>query len=374
MDKANVLSSVMISIGLKDWAIQALVVVLTTLILSFAVRHLLKRLEAKLERTPTVWDEAVVRALRHPATAFIWIVGIAFAVQIIETKTGATILSAVYPLRDVGVIATFSWLLIRFVRNAESILISERQAKGLEFDRSTFDAIAKLLRLLVILTATLVVLQTLGFSVSGVIAFGGIGGIAVGFAAKDLLANFFGGLMIYLDRPFAVGDWIRSPDRNIEGIVERIGWRLTVIRAFDTRPLYIPNAVFTTITVQNPSRMTNRNISEVIGLRYEDADKMADICREVKTMLLAHPAIDTSQTVIVSFNTFSPSSLDFFIYCLTKTSQWVQFHEEKQEILLRVIEIIHAHGADIAFPTSRVHLSERSTQVGEAEIPDVPGS
>ena len=103
-------------------------------------------------------------------------------------------------------------------------------------------------------------MQALGYSISGVLAFGGIGGIAVGFAAKDLLANFFGGLMIYLDRPFSVGDWIRSPDKNIEGTVEEIGWRLTRIRTFDKRPLYVPNSTFTQISVENPSRMLNRRI------------------------------------------------------------------------------------------------------------------
>lgn len=366
MDGADIISRVMIVIELKKWAVQVLVLVLATLLLSLAVRYLLRRLEAKLESTRTVWDNAVVGALRCPMTVLIWIVGVAFAVQIVQSKTDAAILSMVHPLRDVGIIATIAWFLIRFIHNAESALRGGREAQGLAFDRATFDAIAKLARLLVILTAALVGLQTLGFSISGVIAFGGIGGIAVGFAAKDLLANFFGGLTIHLDRPFAVGDWIRSPDRDIEGIVEQIGWRLTVIRAFDTRPLYVPNAVFTTIAVQNPSRMTNRDIWEVVGLRYEDADKMADICREVKAMLLAHPAIDTSQTVMVNFSSFGLSSLDFFIYCLTKTSQWAQFNEEKQDVLLRVIEIIHAHGADIAFPTSRVHLAEGSRQVDEA--------
>jgi len=84
-----------------------------------------------------------------------------------------------------------------------------------------------LLRASIVITAALVILQNLGFSISGVLAFGGVGGIAVGFAAKDLLANFFGGLTVYMDRPFVVGDWVRSPDKNIEGTVEHIGWRLT---------------------------------------------------------------------------------------------------------------------------------------------------
>ena len=105
---------------------------------------------------------------------------------------------------------------------------------------------AKLLRLSVAITAFLVIIQTLGYSVSGLLAFGGVGGLAVGFAAKDLLANFFfGGLMIHLDRPFTIGDWISSTDREIEGVVENIGWRLTIIRAFDKRPIYIPNSLFT---------------------------------------------------------------------------------------------------------------------------------
>src|SRR5690554_8109402 len=138
-------------------------------------------------------------------------------------------------------------------------------------DYTTVNAISKLSRAVVIITAVLISLQSLGYSLSGVLAFGGVGGIAVGFAAKDLLANFFGGFIVHLDRPFKVGDWIRSPDRKIEGTVEVIGWRLTTIRTFDQRPLYVPNAVFTQIAVENPSRMTNRRIPTTLGIRLVEA-------------------------------------------------------------------------------------------------------
>ena len=219
-----------------------------------------------------------------------------------------------------------------------------------------------------IITAVLVAMQTLGYSISGILAFGGVGGIAVGFAARDLLANFFGGLMVYLDRPFAVGEWIRSPDKEIEGTVEEIGWRLTVIRTFDKRPLYVPNSVFTSISVENPSRMQNRRIYETIGIRYEDVDKMEAIVNDVKNMLLGHPEIDHGKTLIVNFNSFAPSSLDFFVYTFTKTTEWVRFHEIKQDVLLKISEIIGAHGAEIAFPTSTVHL-ETTGDRGESPPP-----
>ena len=223
-------------------------------------------------------------------------------------------------------------------------------------DLTTANAVGKLLRIAVIITAALTVLQTLGVSISGVLAFGGIGGIAVGFAAKDLLANFFGGLMVYLDRPFAVGDWIRSPDRQIEGTVEQIGWRLTIIRTFDQRPLYIPNSVFATISLENPSRMLNRRIYETIGLRYDDVDKVQPIVEEVRQMLQEHPDIDTGKTLMVNFNAFGPSSLDFFIYTFTRTTNWVAYHGIKEQVLLKVYEIIDHHGAEIAFPSQTVYI------------------
>ncbi|MCL4106580.1 UNVERIFIED_CONTAM: hypothetical protein GTU68_009714 [Idotea baltica] len=201
------------------------------------------------------------------------------------------------------------------------------------------------------------VLQALGVSISGLLAFGGIGGIAVGFAAKDLLANFFGGLSIYLDRPFTVGDWIRSPDQEIEGTVEDIGWRLTRIRTFDQRPLYVPNAVFSQVSVENPSRMLNRRIHETIGVRYEDSHKLDTIVAQVKTMLENHPEIDLSRTLIVNFVSFGPSSLDFFIYTFTKTTNWVKFHQVKQDVLLQILGIVHDNGADVAFPTTTLHMA-----------------
>ena len=357
MNGTEAVSGYLSNVGLESWVVQVFVVVFATAVLAFGARRFLAQLHAAFSRTRSVWDESLVEALGPPLRAFVWIAGIAFAIEIIQNEAGAAIFEAVDPIRDVGLIATFAWFAVRFIRIAERNFITDKQAKGETFDRATLDAAVKLLRLSVVITAFLVALQTLGFSISGVLAFGGIGGIAVGFAAKDLLANFFGGLMIHLDRPFAVGDWIRSPDREIEGTVERIGWRQTVIRGFDTRPLYIPNSAFASIAVENPSRMSNRLIHETIGIRYEDAGAMGAIVAEVEAMLRAHDEIDSDDFLMVNFNAFAPSSLDFFIYCYTRTTAWARYHQVKQDVLLHIIEIIDRHGAEIAFPTSTVHLA-----------------
>ncbi len=337
--------------------VQVFIVVFGTLLLDFVQKRMVRRMQGRIEMTRILWDDALFFATRRPLSVLIWLLGLSFAADIVGSKTDAVIFDVIDPARNLGVIATFAWFLFRFIQAMEKNVLLKAERTGREIDRTTVDAIGKLLRLSVLITTVLVAMQTLGFSISGVLAFGGVGGIAIGFAAKDLLSNFFGGLMIFMDRPFAVGDWIRSPDRSIEGTVEKIGWRLTVIRTFDKRPLYLPNATFASIAVENPSRMSHRRINETIGIRYEDADKMAAIVQAVKAMLEEHPEIDTTQTLIVNFNAFAPSSLDFFIYTFTRTTNWVFYHEVKQDVLLKVIQIIEQHGAEVAFPTSTIHLA-----------------
>ena len=102
-------------------------------------------------------------------------------------------------------------------------------------DETTIRAVGRVLRITVIVTATLVGLDTLGVNIAGLMAAGGIGGLAIGLAAKDMIANFFGGLTVFIDRPFSIGDWIVLKDHGIEGVVENIGWRQTTIRKFDRR-------------------------------------------------------------------------------------------------------------------------------------------
>jgi len=341
-----------------QWIGEVFAVVLCVVLINFIIRLLLKYLNRKVDKTTNVWDDSVFNAIRTPLTTFVWVLGLSIALDLVQFEEGFDFSDITAQVRRVGVMLAIAWFLVRLIREVSDNIIAIGREDPDRVDSHTVEAIAKLLRLTVIITVVLVVLQTLGVSVSGVLAFGGIGGIAIGFAAKDLLANFFGGLMIYLDRPFSVGQWIRSPDRNIEGTVEKIGWRQTVIRTFDKRPLYVPNSVFTTIAVENPSRMFNRRICETIGIRYSDADQVADIVETIHGMLRHHPEIDQDQTLIVNFNGFGSSSLNIYVYTFTKTTDWVRFHAIKHEILLAIHTIVREHKADFAFPTQTLDLPE----------------
>lgn len=344
-------------IGLGDstmhWIVQVFIVVFGTLVINFIATRVLIRIDKALERTKTPWDNVLVHAAQKPIGVFIWLIGLSVAAEISGSEIEPGLSTLIQSVREVGVIVILMWFVLRCISESERNLIISTKV-----DATTASAISKLLRASVVITSVLVILQTLGYSVSGVLAFGGIGGIAVGFAAKDLLANFFGGLMVYLDRPFVIGDWVRSPDQNIEGVVEHIGWRQTRIRTFDKRPLYVPNSTFSVISVENPSRMTHRRINETIGVRYSDFSRLPTILAEIKDMIERHEDLDTEQIFMVNFNQFGPSSLDFFIYTFTKTVDWRTFHNVKQDVLFKAMQIIEKHGAEVAFPTHTLHMSE----------------
>ena len=328
-----------------------------TAFVAYVVSHIIRALENKFSNTRNLWDDALLHAARKPLVAFVWLQGVYWAAEVAHHYSEAEIFKANQKMLELGFIWIVVWALLRMIKEAEQILVSPVKMKK-PMDYTTVNAVSKLSRAVVIITAVLIVMQTLGYSISGVLAFGGVGGIAVGFAAKDLLANFFGGMIVHLDRPFKVGDWVRSPDRNIEGTVEHIGWRVTTIRTFDQRPLYVPNAAFTTIAVENPSRMYNRRIYETIGIRYADVSQMADIVSDIRSMLENHEEIETQRTLIVNFVAFNSSSLDIMVYTFTKTTEWVRFHEIKQDVLLRISDIIEGYGAEVAFPTRTLHLPE----------------
>ncbi|MCG9595445.1 mechanosensitive ion channel family protein [Vibrio sp. Isolate25] len=331
---------------LQSWDTNVLFITAASFFAWVAWRIIYSRLDILVEKTHFHWDDLTLHALKTPISTLIWCWPATVSLGFILEDYLDSKLNWLSTLKLLLVIAIFIWIIMRLINNVEEYVLKQHSR-----DETTVQAIAKVSRLFFIIIGMLTIMQAFGLSLSGLLTFGGVGGLIVGLAAKDLLSNFFGGMMIYFDRPFKVGDWIRSPDRQIEGTVERIGWRMTIIRTFDKRPLYVPNSVFSHIVVENPSRMLNRRIKETIGVRYDDGEKVAQIVKDIKTMLKNHPDIDTKQTLIVNFNAFGPSSLQMMVYTFTKTVNWIRYHEVKEDVLLKIMTIIHRHDADIAYPT-----------------------
>ena len=332
-------------------------ILLTGVILNLFIRKLI----ALADKTTTVWDDAILNSFNGPLRLVIWSVGLTYTAEIIWRDLDADLINLVVNLRTLAVITALAWFVIRLLNNIEQGLL-EKDVSVIGFDKVGIRAVNKILKVSALITAFLIALDTLGYSISGVLAFGGIGGIAVGFAARDLLANFFGGLIIYLDRPFTEGEVIRAEEKNILGTVEDIGWRLTRVRTFEKRLLYIPNSLFASMVIENVSRMTHRRIREVIGIRYDDITKVPEIVKQIENLLNRQNKIDSIQPLVVKLDYFNASSVDILINTYTSVINWTEFHAFKQDLMIEISNIITHNGAEIAFPTTTVHLHQSTDQ------------
>ncbi|MCW9031363.1 MAG: mechanosensitive ion channel family protein, partial [Gammaproteobacteria bacterium] len=164
------------------WILQIFAIVFVALLIDFIQKKILKRIKVQLEKTTNLWDDALINAVIKPLSLLIWVVGLAMALEVAA-------LSETIKVLEIGVIISVAWTLIRFITFVEENVLHQQEIIGNAVDKTTADAISQLLRISVIITSSLVGLQSLGVNISAVLAFGGIGGIAVGFAAKDLLAN-----------------------------------------------------------------------------------------------------------------------------------------------------------------------------------------
>lgn len=342
------------------WAVEAVILLGVTILFVYLESLIYKRTKPQLIKKNRPWEYGLLVSLHKPLNVFIWLVGISLFFDIIGSyNAGKGVIFQVIPtLRKIIIVFCLLWFSLSFIKEIEKILMNPKE-NGRHLDKTTVRAIGQVLRVIVIITSIFVILQsTFGVGASAILAFAGGGGLTIGLAAKDMIANLFGGLMIFLDRPFVIGDRIRSHDKDLEGYVEHIGWRLTCVKNLDKVPVYIPNSIFLTDTIENPSRMTHRRIKTQLGIRYQDVDKVQEIAKAITQMLKQHHEIDRSEAIIVNLLQCGPSSLDYFISAFTITIDYEEFHRVQQEILLKILQIIKQYGAECAYPTTVVQLPQ----------------
>ena len=185
-------------------------------------------------------------------------------------------------------------------------------------------------------------------------------GLAVSLAAKEVIANFFGGVMIFINRPFSIGESIKSPNKQFEGVVEEIGWYMTRICTLERVPMYIPNAMITEAIIENAGRMYFRYIKTRIGLRYEDVRRIDKITEDITNFLKTVPGIVNDKSLSVSLVEFAASDLQVEIQAVLSIKDIAEFRKVRQEIFLQVARIIEENGAEIPFPTTTVFNMEKN--------------
>ncbi len=336
-------------------SIQVFSIVLLTFFISRVVKYSFFVVFKYLSRNKSSYTGIIV-ASKKPLLFFIWLYCFISSIDLFMDNISGDLLSMLTNLKYIITYLSVLIFLLKSISQAKRYYIIQKEKYDASFDYAGIDAIEKFSKVSVIIIWSIFTLGKMGFNLNALLAFGGAGGILVGFAGKDLFTNIFGGLIIYLDKPFVVGDWISSPDRNIEGDVEAIGWRQTRILTFDKFPIYIPNSIFGNIVIENRSRIRSRKIEEEIAVRYMDFAKIDKITEEIMDMLNEHQGISKKYKMFCKFVEIEKGYLVLKLYTFTTTTEFLKFFETKQEILLKITEIILENGAELAHPTQTIDI------------------
>lgn len=227
-------------------------------------------------------------------------------------------------------------------------------------DKILIPFFSRMIRFLILALAFVTICSNWGYDINGFIAGLGLGGLAFALAAKDLLANIFSGIVIIADRPFSIGDWIKTSD--LEGTIEDINFRSTRIRTFEHALVTVPNSNLINAPIINFTKREMRRITLNLGVTYDTPSYALKKCIEkIHHMLIQHPSID-NKTILVKFDSFGESGLNIFMYFFTKTTIWEEYLTIKQDINFQILKILEEENVSIAFPRTS-HYFETPLQI-----------
>jgi len=349
---AQFLNYTLAGIPLYKFALAFFVVLFTLFLRKLFVLIVLKAIKRFTQKTETKVDDLLLDILSKPLSFLIVAAGIFIAFLILGVKQ-IIVLKVLKTL----FIFVFVWVLYNFIISFEPYIYEFASKFGKDLSQELGSFIVKLCKIFVIGLGVLTILQEWGINVSAILASLGLGGLAFALAAKDTIANLFGGLTVLIDKSMRKGDWIKIGE--VEGIVEDIGLRTSKIRTFEKSLITIPNQVLANQSLENFSRRNVRRIKMVIGVTYDTTEaQMRGILEDIRTMLKSHPGIAQNELMMVYFRDFGASSLDIFVYCFTNTSDWEKYLAIREDVNLKIMEIVEKHGASFAFPSTSIYVEK----------------
>jgi MscS family membrane protein len=349
--------------GVELWDFgYALLAILGGFILKWLTTGVLSRLSKIADKTKVKFDDIILKALDRPLGWAFVLGGVYVAIVLLPFPEKPVDVERFLLAVCTGLATVIGiWFCLRLVDGFGEYFAAKAAKTKSKLDDQIVPIVRRSLKVFLVLLGGVVFLQNLGYSVGSLLAGVGIGGAAIAFAAKDMLANFFGVLVIFLDKPFQIGDWIEVAGE--EGTVEEIGLRVTKIRTFANSVITIPNHKFTDGVVNNWSQMRKRRIKMTVGVTYDTKPEQVDDLVEKIRQLIRDDEKIHSDFFLVNFDAFGSSSLDVFVYCFTKTTDWAGFLDAKQAFMLEIMRLVEGMGLEMAFPTSTVHV---------ASMPDEP--
>ena len=316
-------------------------------------KFIINRLKKIAKKTTNKLDDTFVQAMEGPARFFPIVIGFFIASYYLDFSPESQ--SFIDNVNKSLITILIFWLMHQFIQPVSYLL------GGLEklLTRELIGWIVKAFKILIFILGAAAVLELWGIKIGPIIAGLGLFGVAVALGAQDLFKNLISGILVLVEKRFKVGDWIIVED-IIEGIVERIGFRSTVVRKFDKSLAIIPNFQFAENAVVNISETTNWIISWVITLQYNTTvEQLKKIRDEIEKYITSHEDYKTSLGNAVRVDKFSDSSIDMYIRCFTVTDDWDEWLKVKERLAIEIKQIVEKNNASFAFPSQSIYVEKK---------------
>lgn len=342
-----------------DIGIACLIFLLFLVFRKIFTTYIFKLIIRLSKKTPTDFFTNVLLAFERPLRTFFVILGTYLALSYLKFDISTMIF--VQKTYQSLLFLLIGWGFYNFASENSSLLLGLAKKFQLEQESMLLPFLSKIIRFTIIALTFAIILDVFGYNIGAFVAGLGLGGLAFALAAQDTVANFFGGVVIIVEKPFKKGDWILTP--TVEGTVEDITFRSTTIRTFADALVTVPNSKLVNEPITNWSLMRKRRISFQLGVSYQTShEKLKRVTKKIEQMIREHEAVHPD-TIMVYFTEFKESSYDIFIYFFTKTTVWGEYLAVKEDINLKIMQILEEEGVEIAIPSRFIE----STQVNENE-------
>lgn len=337
------------TIDIYQLAIATAVLLVFLIFRNIILKAFFKLAKKLAKRTETTFDDDLLEVIENPIKNAILLIGI-----YLSLSTANIEISWVSTLLKSAVIVVVFWMFYNAVVLFKGIILHTFKKSNFELATEISDLLIKVIRFFIVAAAIVAILEQWDINISTFVASLGIGGLAFALAAKETVANFFGGVMIFADRSLSIGDWVKGG--GVEGIVEEISIRSTKIRTFEKSLITVPNANLANAPIENFSRRGIRRINMRLGLTYATpVHKMEAIIKQMRQMLQNRDDID-KETIFIYFDQFADSSLSIFCYFFTNTANWQEYLSIREKVNFEFIKIVQKHEAEFAFPSQSIYF------------------
>ena len=358
---ANFFNELLEKAGIKTLPIisefvASLILLIVFILIGWSIYHIFERyLTRWAEKTKTKLDDEILRNVKKPIYFFVILIGVFYALESVSAlESYSSELAILFTLAEI-ILAAF---IVTRVINVLIAWYAEKRAKQKMSEHFLF-VLRNIIKGVVVLFAFLFILNACGINLSGAVVGLGVGGIVIGFALQNVLADFFSAFSIYFDRPFEIGDFIVVGDYS--GTVTKITMKSTRVKLLQGEELVLSNRELSSSSIRNFKKMKKRRIVFTFGVTYDTPlKKLKRIPEIVKEVIDPEKIEYIDKLDRVHFTEFGDFSLNFEVVYYTKTKDYVKYRDTQQRINFDIKGAFEKEGIEMAFPTQTIYLNEPS--------------